>query len=84
MRNNRSTVLSSPPLDAAVRNAMTNNLMNLDEVMRVVVVMVVVVVVVVLYSSNSSSNNQQARPLWLRQARAALASSLFFLAEEQQ
>jgi len=81
MRNNRSTVLSSPPLDAAVRNAMTNNLMNLDEVMRVVVV---VVVVVVLYSSNSSSNNQQARPLWLRQARAALASSLFFLAEEQQ
>ena len=82
MRNNRSTVLSSPPLDAAVRNAMTNNLMNLDEVMRVVVVMLVVVVV--LYSSNSSSNNQQARPLWLRQARAALASSLFFLAEEQQ
>tara|TARA_B110000091_G_scaffold186437_1_gene206921 strand:+ start:348 stop:593 length:246 start_codon:yes stop_codon:yes gene_type:complete len=81
MRNNRSTVLSSPPLDAAVRNAMTNNLMNLDEVMRVVVVMLVVVV---LYSSNSSSNNQQARPLWLRQARAALASSLFFLAEEQQ
>ena len=60
---------------------MTNNLMNFEEVVRVVML---VVVLLLLYSSNSSSNNQQARPLWLRQARAALASSLFFLAGVQQ